>query len=82
MHINHKPGENLEVDWAGQSAKIVDKESGEYIEAYIFVATLPCSGYSYVEAFMNQNQESWTEAHILVYGSSKTRGSRSVFSKL
>lgn len=64
MHINHKPGENLEVDWAGQTAKIVDKESGESIEAYIFVATLPCSGYSYVEAFMNQNQESWTAAHI------------------
>jgi len=64
MRIKHKPGETVEVDWAGQSAGIVDNESGETIPAYVYVATLPYSGYSYTEAFLTQNQESWTNGHI------------------
>jgi transposase len=64
MHLTHKPGESMQVDWAGQSASIVDGVIGEMLTASIFVATLPCSGYSYAEAFLNQTQESWTTAHI------------------
>jgi len=64
MHLNHKPGDNMEVDWAGQTAAIADRVTGEIIPAYVFIATLPCSGYSYVEAFLNRNQESWSAAHI------------------
>lgn len=51
MHLNHKPGEIMQVDWAGDTAEIIDTDSGEVIPAYVFVATLPYSGYSYVEAF-------------------------------
>ena len=64
MHIQHKPGEKLEVDWSGTTANIVDRDTGEIIPAYIFVATLPCSGYTYVEAFLSQNLESFITAHI------------------
>lgn len=64
MHIKHKPGEQIEVDWAGQTAKIIDRETGESILAYVFVAVLTCSGYAYVKAFMSQDQESWINAHI------------------
>jgi len=67
MHINRKPGELLEVDWAGQTAEIIDTDTGEVIEAYIFVAALPYSGYAYVEAFLSQNQEAWITAHINAY---------------
>ena len=62
MHLVHKPGERLEVDWAGQTASVIDSDTGEAQTAYIFVATLPCSAYSYVEAFFSQNQESWVTA--------------------
>ena len=64
MHLVHKPGEKLEVDWAGATTSVVDRDTGEAQTAYVFVATLPCSGYSYVEAFLSQNQESWINAHI------------------
>lgn len=64
MRIKHKPGEKLEVDWAGQTATIKDNISGDPIKAYVFVATLPYSGYSYVEAFLSMNMESWIQAHI------------------
>ena len=64
MHINHKPGELMEVDWAGQTAFIVDADTGEAYEAYLFVAALPYSGYAYAEAFMNREQEAWVTAHV------------------
>jgi transposase len=40
MHIQHKPGEIMEVDWAGQTAKLIDADTGEVIDAYLFVAAL------------------------------------------
>jgi len=64
MRIHHKPGEKLEVDWAGKTATIMDNISGEAIKAYVFVAALPYSGYSYVEAFLKMDMESWIQAHI------------------
>ena len=67
MHINRKPGEIIEVDWAGQTAHVVNTDTGELMEAYVFVATLPYSGYSYAEAFFNREQESWITAHINMY---------------
>ena len=67
MHINRKPGELMEVDWAGQTAGIIDTDTGEVIEAYIFVAVLPYSGYAYAEAFLSQVQESWVAAHVNAY---------------
>ncbi len=40
MHISRKPGEQMEVDWAGQTAKTVDADTGEEVPAHIFVAVL------------------------------------------
>mgnify|MGYP001097377086 CR=1 FL=1 len=67
MHIHRKPGEIMEVDWAGQTAEIIDTDTGEIINAYVFVAALPYSGYAYVEAFLSQNQESFITAHVNTY---------------
>ncbi|MEW6651588.1 MAG: IS21 family transposase [Chloroflexota bacterium] len=67
MHIHRKPGETMEVDWAGQTAAVVNTDTGEIIKAYVFVASLPYSGYSYVEAFLTQDQETWIAAHVNAY---------------
>ena len=67
MHLSHKPGEVMQVDWAGDTAAVIDTDTGEIIPAYVFVATLPYSGHSYVEAFFSMNQESWTTAHVNAY---------------
>ena len=67
MHLNHKPGEVMQVDWAGDTAAVIDTDTGEIIPAYVFVATLPYSGYSYVEAFFSMKQDSWTTAHVNAY---------------
>ncbi|MFD1708509.1 IS21 family transposase, partial [Siminovitchia sediminis] len=64
MRIKRKPGELLEVDWAGQTMHIKDNITGEDIPAYVFVSALPCSQYAYVEAFLSMDTESWITAHI------------------
>ena len=67
MHISRKPGELMEVDWAGQTATLTDTDTGEAMEAYIFVSALPYSGYAYAEAFLSMAQESWIAAHVGAY---------------
>ena len=47
LHIHHKPGDRTEVDWAGDTAFILDAVSGKPIPVYVFVAALSCSGYAY-----------------------------------
>lgn len=64
MHLNHKPGEIMQVDWAGDTATVIDTDTGEAIPAYVFVSSLPDSGYAYVEAFFSMNQECWIAAHV------------------
>lgn len=49
MRIKHKPGDAMEVDWAGNTLSIYDSTTGEPTIAYLFVAVLPCSCYAYVE---------------------------------
>jgi len=67
MHIPRKPGEQVEVDWAGQNASIVDRDTGEIIPVYVFVAALSYSQYAYVEGFLAQDLESWISAHVSMY---------------
>lgn len=67
MHINRKPGEQVEVDWAGDAASIIDPDTGEIINAYLFVGVMSYSQYAYVEAFVNEKQRAWISAHIHMY---------------
>ena len=55
MHINRKPAEQVEVDWAGDPAHIIDPDTGKILDAHIFVGVMTYSQYPYVEAFMDEN---------------------------
>jgi transposase len=50
MHFVHYPAKLLEVDFAGDVLHYVDSSTGELIACPVYVAVLPFSGYSYVEA--------------------------------
>lgn len=67
MNIPRKPGEQVEADWAGNPAQIIDPDIGETTDAWLFVGVMSYSQYTYVEAFMNERQESWIAAHIRMY---------------
>ena len=64
MPIRRKPGEIMEVDWAGTTLGIINRLTGEIIPAYVFIATLPYSQYSYVEAFLDMKSANRLIAHI------------------
>jgi transposase len=67
MHIEHKAGEEMQVDWAGQTLSYVETESGEIKPAYIFVAVLPASAYPFAYAFGNTKLANWIAAHVRAY---------------
>lgn len=67
MHISRKPGEQVEVDWAGDPAHIIDPDTGEITNAFIFVGVMTYSQYAYVEAFINEKQQAWITAHVHMY---------------
>ena len=64
MHIQHKPGEKLMVDWAGTTIPLYNPVTGVVSKTYLFVCTLPFSMYCYAEAFMDMKEPSWIQAHI------------------
>jgi transposase len=64
MRQKHRAGEKLFVDYAGQTAPLVDPETGEVREAQIFVAVLGASNYTYAEAHEAQTLPNWIGAHV------------------
>jgi len=57
MHMEHKAGEKMYVDYAGQKLQLLDPESGEVIPVEVFVAILGASQLTYVEASYSQQKE-------------------------
>jgi transposase len=57
MKLEHDPGHEVFIDFAGKKLHITDKHTGEQIPVEVFVAILPNSQYTYVEACMSQKRE-------------------------
>ena len=71
MRMEHKVGDKLYVDFAGDKLKIVDKQTGEIQEVEVFVAILGASQLTYAEALMSQQKEDFIgacEGALLYYG--------------
>ena len=57
MKLEHDPGKELFIDFAGKKLHIIDKQTGELIPVEVFVAILPNSHYTYVEACKSQKRD-------------------------
>ena len=64
MRQSHRAGEKLFVDYAGHTAPVVDRESGELHQAQVFVAVLGASSYTYAEATWTQTLPDWCASHV------------------
>lgn len=62
MHMDHKAGDKMYIDFAGEKLSIVDPDSGEIKEVEVFAAILGCSQLTYVEAVMSQHKEDLIKA--------------------
>jgi transposase len=57
MHMEHKAGDKLYVDYAGEKLHITDSVTREQKAVEVFVAILGCSQLTYVEASYSQQKE-------------------------
>ncbi|MCC5936169.1 MAG: IS21 family transposase [Lunatimonas sp.] len=57
MKLEHEAGRELFIDYAGTKMHIVDRDTGELRAVDIFVATLPYSLHTYIEASLSQKRE-------------------------
>jgi len=67
MRQEHRAGEKLFVDYAGQTAEVVDRRTGEIRQAQIFVAVLGASNYTYAEATWSQQLPDWIGSHVRAF---------------
>lgn len=59
MHIEHKAGDKMYVDFSGKKLYVTDRITGEKIPAEVFIAVLGASQLTYVEAAQNQKKENF-----------------------
>ncbi|MEZ5519269.1 MAG: IS21 family transposase [Gammaproteobacteria bacterium] len=67
MRQDHRAGEKLFVDYAGQTVPVIDQTTGEVRQAQIFVAVLGASNYTYAEATWTQSLPDWIGSHVRTF---------------
>lgn len=67
LRQSHRAGERLFVDYAGQTIPVTDHLTGEPREAFLFVATLGASSYTFAWASLSRELPSWIEAHVQAF---------------
>jgi predicted transcriptional regulator len=63
MHIEHKAGDKMFVDYAGDKLVIVDSTTGKEQPVEVFVAILGSSQLTYAEASLRQKSEDWIRSN-------------------
>jgi len=63
MHIEHKAGDKMFVDYAGDRLKVVDSTTGKEQLVEVFVAILGSSQLTYAEASLSQKSEEWIRSN-------------------
>lgn len=64
LRQEYRAGEKLFVDYAGQTVPVQSPLSARIQEAYLFVAALGASHYTFAEASFSQDLPSWISSHI------------------
>ena len=64
MRFEHKAGEKLFVDYAGQTMEVVNPQTGEVSKVHVFVAVQGASNYTYAEGTWSEGLRDWIGAHV------------------
>lgn len=67
LRQEHRAGEKLFVDYAGDTVPIIHPQTGEVRQAALFVAVLGASNYSFAEATESQTLPDWIGSHIRAF---------------
>ncbi len=60
MRFEHAAGDKMFVDWAGPTVRY----GQDGCEAYLFVAVLGASNYTFANVYPNMKMQSWIRAHV------------------
>jgi len=63
MRQEHRAGEKTFVDHAGDTIGVIDPATGQMQPAYLFVAVLGASNYTYAEATWTRSLPDWIASH-------------------
>lgn len=64
MRLTHKAGEKCFIDYCGPRIPILNNSDEVVAEAYVFVATLGLSDYTFVTATLTRSLDDWISANI------------------
>jgi transposase len=67
MRQEHRAGEKVFVDYAGQQPHLVDPRTGEVIDVELFVGVLGASNYTFAEATRTQQLPDWLGSHAHMF---------------
>lgn len=67
LRQEHRAGEKVFVDYAGQTVPVVDTATGELREAQIFVGVLGASNFTFAEATWTQSLPDWIGSHVRMF---------------
>jgi transposase len=67
LRQEHRAGEKMFVDWAGDTILIHDRATGETAPASIFVAVLGASTYTFARATLGQGLAHWIDCHVRAF---------------
>lgn len=65
MRMVHLPGEELQVDFAGDKLHYIDRETGEVIPCHVLVSTMPYSHFTHAVALRCQMQQELISGLVL-----------------
>lgn len=67
LRQEHRAGEKMFVDWAGDTIPIYDTRNGEIQPASLFVAVLGASTYTFARATLSQDLGNWIDCHVAAF---------------
>lgn len=65
--LQHRAGEQIQVDWAGMRPHWFDPDTGEVVYGWLFGGILPFSGYSFVRITADMKMDSWIDCHVRMF---------------
>jgi transposase len=64
MRQTHRAGEKAFIDYSGKKPRLVDRQTGEWMEVELFVMVLGASSYTYAEATLTQTLPDFVGATV------------------
>lgn len=71
FHNEHRPGREMQVDYAGDNLYVTDRQTGELRRVYVLICVLPCSGEAFAIGMYTTRMEEFfhgLSASMTAYG--------------